>query len=109
MNGIWEGPKGAGGISPLNRDRQTLAQELFCTEVSQFLYQISSNSTYEIWIFKNSIKKHMKFNVLKGLLIDKVKLLNKWIFKQTTWANQKVTCWEFKKGEVLFKSSINNN
>lgn len=30
-DGIWESPKDADGISPLNRKIQSLAQELFCT------------------------------------------------------------------------------
>lgn len=47
-NGIWKSPKDADDILPLNRKRQSLAQELFCTDVSRFLYQNSSNSTYEI-------------------------------------------------------------
>lgn len=33
----------AGSISPLNRERKSLTQEMFCTEVSRFLYLKSSN------------------------------------------------------------------
>lgn len=33
----------AGSIFPLNRERKSLTQEMFCAEVSLFLYQKSSN------------------------------------------------------------------
>lgn len=47
-NGIWKSTKTAGGVSTLNRKRQSLAQELLCADVSGFLYQKSSNCIYKI-------------------------------------------------------------